>query len=146
MEQTKYLGTLSIAGLGMMNDLALQYAHKCNFLTFLSISFAILVTDEGMRHISRCRQLQTLLMQNLLEVSDEGLVAVGSGCGRLQTLDVIGCERVSPRGTDTVVQLCPEMLTVYVDATPSMREWKRRVESNGSTSNVSVKLNFAASS
>jgi hypothetical protein len=77
-------------------------------------------------------------------VTDDGLVILGSGCGRLQTLDVIGCERLSPRGPDYVLQLCPFLNVVSVDATPAMRAWKRQVEGVGSTSNVRVLLNFAA--
>ena len=144
MEQARNLRILSIEGLGNMNDLALQYAQKCTFITFLSISFAILVTDEGLVHISRCRQLRTLLMQNLIAVTDDGMVTLASGCGRLQCLDVIGCERLSPRGPNAVVQLCPFLRKVSVDATPAMREWKLQVEGVGSTSNVSIVLNFAA--
>ena len=146
MEQARNLRSISIAGLGLINDVALQYAHKCNCLTFLEISFAILVTDEGLRHIARCRQLCTLLMQNLTAVTDEGLVILGNGCGRLQSLDVIGCERLTPRGPDAVVQLCPLLHSISVDATPAMRDWKGQVEGTGSTSNVRVLLNFAAPS
>lgn len=144
MDQARNLRSLSIAGLGFMNDLSLQYAYKCSNLVFLSISFAVLVTDEGLRHIARCRQLRTLLMQSLTEVTDDGLVILGSGCGRLQTLDVIGCERLSPRGPEYVLQLCPFLSVVSVDATPAMRAWKRQVEGVGSTSNVRILLNFAA--
>jgi hypothetical protein len=144
MEQARNLRSVSIAGLGFMNDLALQYAPKCTHLVFLSISFAILVTDEGLRHIARCRQLRTLMMQNLTQVTDNGLELLGNGCGRLECLDVIGCERLSPRGPDAVVQLCPYLCSVSVDATPEMRAWKKRVEGVGMTSNVRVVLNFAA--
>ena len=146
MEQARNLRSISIAGLGLMNDMALQYAHKCIGLTFLEISFAILVTDKGLWHIARCRQLCTLLMQNLTAVTDDGLVILGNGCGRLQCLDVIGCERLSPRGPDAIVQLCPFLHSVSVDATPEMSDWKRQVEGTGSTSNVRVVLNFAAPS
>jgi hypothetical protein len=135
---------VSIEGLGFMNDLALQYAPKCIHLTFLSISFAIHVTDEGLKHIARCRQLRTLMMQNLTQVTDEGLCFLGYGCGRLECLDVIGCERLSPRGPDAVVQLCPFLCSVSVDATPEMRAWKKQVEGVGIMSNVRVVLNFAA--
>jgi hypothetical protein len=141
MEQARNLRSLSIEGLGNMNDLALQYAQKCTYITFLSISFAILVTDEGLRHIARCRQLRTLLMQNLTAVTDDGLIILGGGCGRLQYLDVIGCERLSPRGPDAVVQLCPFLHKVSVDATPAMRAWKHIVEAAG---DICVVLNFAA--
>jgi hypothetical protein len=141
MEQSRNLRSLSIEGLGNMNDLALQYAQKCMFITFLSISFAILVTDEGLQHIARCRQLRTLLMQNLTAVTDNGLVVLGVGCGRLECLDVIGCERLTPRGPDAVVQLCPFLQRVSVDATPEMRAWKQQVEAAG---DVCVVLNFAA--
>ena len=144
MEQARNLRSLSIAGLGFMNDLSLQYAHKCRHLVFLNISFAILVTDEGLRHIATCRQLRTLLMQNLTEVTDNGLVILGAGCGQLQCLDIIGCERLSPRGPDAVLQLCPFLYSVSVDATPAMRAWKIQVEGVGSTSNVQVLLNYAA--
>jgi hypothetical protein len=144
MEQARNLHSVSIAGLGFINDLALQYASKCHHLMFLSISFAILVTDEGLRHIARCRQLRTLLMQNLTQVTDDGLVLLGYGCGRLECLDVIGCEQLTPRGPDAVVQLCPLLCSVSVDATPEMRAWKKQVEGVGITSNVRVVLNFAA--
>ena len=144
MEQARNLRSLSIAGLGFMNDLSLQYAHKCNHLVFLSISYAILVTDEGLRHIATCRQLRTLLMQNLTQVTDNGMVILGTGCGRLECLDVIGCERLSPQGPDYVLQLCRFLQSISVDATPAMRAWKRQVEGVGSTSNVRVLLNFAA--
>ena len=60
-----------------------------------------------------CGRLQSINLSGCVKVTDAGVVALGAGCGRLQSIDLSGC--------DDVIRLQMQVYQLWVQDAVSCR-------------------------
>ena len=58
-----------------------------------------MVTDAGVIALGHgCGQLQSINLERCRQVTDAGVIALGAGCGHLQSINLVSCDKVTDAG------------------------------------------------
>jgi len=93
-------------------------------LQFVNLSYCTKITDGGASAMCRkLRWLRVLRLEGLCRVGDKTLVAIGSGCPLLRSLNVSRCGEITDKGLMAIARGCHRLQNLNVAGAKRMTEY-----------------------
>lgn len=102
------LESLSLRNCNNISDIGLRYLSEANLakLTDLDVSFCEKVNDQALDYIAQGLKELKFLSLNNCSITDKGLIKIGQNLGKLTTLNVGQCTKITEMSILVLIKCC----------------------------------------
>lgn len=108
---SKYLTSISLAGLGHVTDIGLAALAKgCPGLKKLNLTACNKITNSGIQSFTHLKKLESLHLSCCDLLSDEGILLFSSTIHSLRVVDVSNCDQISIHSISSLINSNPALM------------------------------------